>query len=212
VLVPVIDCLNHKRAQPVTWQTSRTLLSQARAEGAVENGPYVSLVHHSALAAGLQVFNNYGPKPNAELLLGFGFTIPNNPEDNMLLLLAKGKRYELGREARGVIPLWTEVKRRIDPTDEGDWKSVMDASQALADMILAKLDNLDVGSDEDDADDDENVRPLVRGYIKNYMDGQREILESVYDFCQQMQRQAVEQAKKDGVELPEDIFDDDSDD
>lgn len=208
MLVPVIDCLNHKRAQPVTWQTSRTLLSQARAEGAVENGPYVSLVHHSALAAGLQVFNNV----SVSVHIGSHDGIPNNPEDNMLLLLAKGKRYELGREARGVIPLWTEVKRRIDPTDEGDWKSVMDASQALADMILAKLDNLDVGSDEDDADDDENVRPLVRGYIKNYMDGQREILESVYDFCQQMQRQAVEQAKKDGVELPEDIFDDDSDD
>jgi hypothetical protein len=36
---------------------------------------------------GEQVFNNYGPKSNEELLLGYGFTLPHNPDDVVALKL-----------------------------------------------------------------------------------------------------------------------------
>jgi hypothetical protein len=35
----------------------------------------------SYACAGNEVFNNYGAKPNDELLLGYGFILPDNPED-----------------------------------------------------------------------------------------------------------------------------------
>lgn len=35
-----------------------------------------------------QVFNNYGPKPNEELLLGYGFTTPHNQADLAVLKLS----------------------------------------------------------------------------------------------------------------------------
>ncbi|KZP00007.1 SET domain-containing protein, partial [Calocera viscosa TUFC12733] len=199
VLLPVIDCLNHKRAHPVTWLTSARLLPQAQASGVGERGPYINLVHHPALEAGWQVFNNYGPKGNAEFLLGYGFTIPDNPDDTILLSIPKGPAHEIGREGRGIQPLWNEVRERmgIDSTDT-DWQNIMDAGQAMSDMILVKLDVHDVVDDEIDM---EAVRPLVRGYIKNYMEGQRDILESMHEYCQRMQRHAVQQAKAEGVEL-----------
>lgn len=34
-----------------------------------------------------QLFNNYGPKRNDELLLGYGFCIPNNPHEKILMTL-----------------------------------------------------------------------------------------------------------------------------
>lgn len=46
------------------------------------------------------MFNNYGPKPNSELLLGYGFVLPNNPEDTIVLKLGGSeKRHEIGRDA-----------------------------------------------------------------------------------------------------------------
>lgn len=37
---------------------------------------------------GQQAFNTYGPKPNEELLLGYGFTTPSNPSDLVALKLS----------------------------------------------------------------------------------------------------------------------------
>ncbi|EJU06413.1 SET domain-containing protein [Dacryopinax primogenitus] len=205
VLLPVLDCMNHKRAHPVTWLTSTKLLPEALATGANENGPYINLVHHPTLEAGLQVFNNYGPKGNAEFLLGYGFTLPNNPSDTIFLSIPQGQLHEVGREAEGIIPIWNEVRERMGiRREDTNWRSVMDVAQGLSDMVLAKMDVHDVVEDDIDM---EEVRPLVRGYINNYMDGQRDILQSMYDFCERMRSRAREEARAAGVDLAEDEFD-----
>lgn len=41
----------------------------------------------AAHAEGDQLFNNYGPKPNDELLMGYGFAIPGNPDNTLPLKL-----------------------------------------------------------------------------------------------------------------------------
>ncbi|KEI38998.1 uncharacterized protein L969DRAFT_88387 [Mixia osmundae IAM 14324] len=75
VLFPGVDAFNHQQARKVTWQTSSA------------SGRF-NLVQDEPTAAGQQVFNNYGPKSNEEFLLGYGFIIPNNPDDHMVLKLA----------------------------------------------------------------------------------------------------------------------------
>ncbi|KAM0788417.1 hypothetical protein ACM66B_001554 [Microbotryomycetes sp. NB124-2] len=62
ILLPGVDMLNHDLSSKVTWRTSE-----------YTNNGAVSLVVESATQAGSQIFNNYGPKPNEEFMLGYGF-------------------------------------------------------------------------------------------------------------------------------------------
>ncbi|KAI8387517.1 hypothetical protein BD560DRAFT_118645 [Blakeslea trispora] len=62
VLCPLADALNHKPNTKITWSR----------EGNVDNGS-LTFIAGEAYSAGDQVFNNYGPKSNEELLLGYGF-------------------------------------------------------------------------------------------------------------------------------------------
>ncbi|KAL9124357.1 MAG: hypothetical protein Q9217_006307 [Psora testacea] len=63
VLIPGLDLLNHSSLAKVAWDW---------------NGSTCSIKTDGSLAAGSEIFNNYGPKSNEELLIGYGFCIPNN--------------------------------------------------------------------------------------------------------------------------------------
>lgn len=77
ILLPGIDLLNHVPSHPISW-----ISSPAAASG------QISLIHHSPLpSANLQVFNNYGAKPNDELLLAYGFVLPSLSFDTLPLVL-----------------------------------------------------------------------------------------------------------------------------
>lgn len=66
---------------------------------------------------GYEVFNNYGAKPNDELLLGYGFVLPGNPEDFVSLKMgtsAEDTRPHDILEAVGLSPKKAHyVKRNI---------------------------------------------------------------------------------------------------
>lgn len=68
VLVPVVDLLNHSPKADVTWKCS---------EGGFQ-------LECTGSQSG-QLFNNYGRKGNEELLLGYGFCIPDNSADSVAL-------------------------------------------------------------------------------------------------------------------------------
>ncbi|OIW25582.1 SET domain-containing protein [Coniochaeta ligniaria NRRL 30616] len=65
VLMPVMDIANHQLRAKVTWDT----VSDPRA---------CHFVSCDAYQPGRQIFNNYGMKTNSELLLGYGFIIPES--------------------------------------------------------------------------------------------------------------------------------------
>jgi hypothetical protein len=81
----------------------------------------ISLVTHGASKAGAEIFNNYGAKPNSELLLGYGFTLRANPDDTIVLKVggrgagasvsgaAGQQQHEVGRGARGAESVWGTV-------------------------------------------------------------------------------------------------------
>ena len=73
-MLPVLDLLNHAPRTPIAW---------------IRNSEGVSFIHEGkeALQTGEEVNNNYGPKSNEELLMGFGFTLPTNADDTYTLAI-----------------------------------------------------------------------------------------------------------------------------
>ncbi|CAJ2510608.1 Uu.00g062330.m01.CDS01 [Anthostomella pinea] len=67
VLLPLFDIGNHSPLTRTAWTT----------DGAAQ---VCKLQSGKTYSAGEQVFNNYGLKTNAELLLGYGFVFPEAPE------------------------------------------------------------------------------------------------------------------------------------
>lgn len=72
VLFPVMDAGNHNPLAKVDW--------------AYDPGHF-SLTVSEPISLHDQIFNNYGPKGNDELLMGYGFCSPHNPNDGALLTL-----------------------------------------------------------------------------------------------------------------------------
>ena len=87
-MLPVLDLLNHRYRTPVEWRREAAAAAPAAASDACDGGgARVSFVTQAPIAAGEEVFNNYGPKSNEELLLSFGFVLPDNPQDTLALRL-----------------------------------------------------------------------------------------------------------------------------
>ncbi|KAL8711254.1 MAG: hypothetical protein Q9225_007157 [Loekoesia sp. 1 TL-2023] len=72
VLLPGLDLLNHNPTAKVTWQWTEEACCIAT---------------DVALASGDEIFNNYAPKSNEELILGYGFGLFRNSSDHCNLAL-----------------------------------------------------------------------------------------------------------------------------
>ncbi|KAK9471265.1 uncharacterized protein V1510DRAFT_404245 [Dipodascopsis tothii] len=82
VLVPLVDALNHRPREAVEWAV----------------GPAgMALVAAAARPCGAELFNNYGPKGNEELLMGYGFCLPDNEFDTVALRLHGHGVFHLSR-------------------------------------------------------------------------------------------------------------------
>jgi hypothetical protein len=71
ILVPLADMFNH---QPGAGVGSLS-----------EDFSYFQINATQDYETGEQVFDNYGPKSNYELLSAYGFVLPENPDDFMTL-------------------------------------------------------------------------------------------------------------------------------
>lgn len=214
ILLPGVDSLNHARAHPVSW-----VVHVPSEPDSVPEASTISLVHHQPISAhSVEIFNNYGPKGNPELLLGYGFVMPDNPDDTIVLRVGgggsggtEGKRWEVGREAEGIEGLWQEVLDIVSPPspaedasdsdDDGEthppqWSLHLDAAAALQSMVEPSLDRLPATFMEDVV-----LRPDVREMIQIYVKGQREILEGIARFAQEKEEAALNSAAEQGVEV-----------
>lgn len=218
VLIPGVDLLNHKRGQPVSWIVSCqdaasdivSIVVHPKSDSDFETAPL-----HGEL---IEVFNNYGPKPNDELILGYGFSLPDNPDDTIMLQVggsATSQKWLVGRHAHKVEGLWSEIRRMI-ASGESDYEFEDDLETAavLSDMVQAKLDCMKTVADVRQSDE---IRPTVRIMLEQYITGrifwplsvaylicstgQREILGSILEFVNEKQKAAIETAREQGVDL-----------
>ncbi|KAG7835720.1 hypothetical protein KL942_005086 [Ogataea angusta] len=72
MLLPIIDLFNHKPRSKVTWIPSFEGFELKLQGGAEKNG---------------ELFNNYGPKGNEELLMGYGFALVDNENEQLQLTI-----------------------------------------------------------------------------------------------------------------------------
>ncbi|KAG1894932.1 uncharacterized protein F5891DRAFT_1060476 [Suillus fuscotomentosus] len=197
-MLPGVDILNHSRGQPVSWCTSYPEGStKERDESAT-----ISIISHTTTPLGEEVFNNYGLKANDELILGYGFSLPQNPDDKITLQLGgSSNKWAIGRLASGVEGLWNEVRRLVAETpDEIGYEDDLEAAQLLLEMVQKKCDLLPDLPDENDA----SIRPAVRLMLKHYLEGQRDILTSLKMHFEERREAAIAAARDEGIEL---VFD-----
>lgn len=91
LLFPVVDILNHSVSARVEWDFQpRTSFSLKLLEG-------------NSFAAGQELFNNYAPKQNDELLLGYGFCLEHNPIEQFPLKLAFHPMLQEYAQAMGLL-------------------------------------------------------------------------------------------------------------
>ncbi|KAI0712750.1 hypothetical protein C8T65DRAFT_646796 [Cerioporus squamosus] len=216
VLLPGIDSLNHARGHPVSWVVSTADASE----------PSISLVIHSPTPSGSELLNNYGPKPNSELILGYGFSLPSNPDDTIVLKIGgpsapsssssapeadTARRWEVGRNARGAEPVWEAVLAAViaqsagdddemDDEDDEDEPSVEDelcAADMLAEMAESLHDRLPPFPPANAAE----IRPEVLLMLEHYLEGQRDILQSLVAFAREKEAGAMERAREQGLDV-----------
>ncbi|KFY00656.1 hypothetical protein V490_01265, partial [Pseudogymnoascus sp. VKM F-3557] len=117
VLFPLLDIANHDAKARVEWFVN--------AQGPVKD---FSIITDGEVGRGEQVFNNYAPKGNTELLLGYGFCIPGN-DDVAIELKCPSEEKRKIREAQqqgnkapgGASEKWIfHVRNRPYPAREGD--------------------------------------------------------------------------------------------
>ncbi|MEW5305262.1 MAG: hypothetical protein WDW36_007817 [Sanguina aurantia] len=89
-LVPVLDMLDHNPAAEVVWHTWP------------EGDKDFQFVLLKPLARGCTVYNNYGHKSNDELLLGYGFCIPSNINDDFPISVKASSKP--GPHSQGISP------------------------------------------------------------------------------------------------------------
>ncbi|GAB1526909.1 hypothetical protein RhiTH_010083 [Rhizoctonia solani] len=205
VLLPGIDSLNHKRAIPVSWVAN---VSEPTTSSTLD------LLIHERVPAGMECFNNYGPKPNSELMLGYGFALPLNPDDTILLSLAtsntsQSSMVEIGRDAKNAEHLWKLVIYKISELggDEGpvnDWEIELEAAETIMSLTEQRMERLPDVTGAGDID----VRQQVLEMIEYYLEGQKAILTSLIQWAQAKRISARDKALAEGIEL---VLDEDED-
>lgn len=87
-LIPVLDIFNHKYRTAVRWGY---------------DGAAAVVTLGEEVPAGAQVFNNYGPKGNEELLLAYGFVLDDNPQDSVVVQVAVSDEDPSAEEKRALM-------------------------------------------------------------------------------------------------------------
>jgi hypothetical protein len=81
-MMPALDFTNHRYRHQITWLRVVPTSDQRDEE------PCVVYQSGEEIKAGHEVFNNYGAKGNEEFLMGYGFCLMDNVEDEFAVQLS----------------------------------------------------------------------------------------------------------------------------
>ncbi|CUS20873.1 LAQU0S02e00320g1_1 [Lachancea quebecensis] len=202
-LYPVVDFFNHHNGQKVQWQLNKDT-----------NG--VSFSSGDQIERGEEIFNNYGDKSNEELLLNYGFAMPNNENDlsTLTLRLPPGQleslvSWDLVISDQNLAENSVNFVLTVDSplpmslvklfgilsklTSENfvTWRSVLEGTERLNAIIDQKLDFFK---------DATKLRVSLKSPIRSkstkaYLAGQKRIFQESSDFIKKFQRKVVKDLK-----------------
>jgi hypothetical protein len=115
--------------------------------------PSISLVSSRPLDSYIQVFNNYGPKPNEELLLGYGFVLDPNPDDVVPLRLGGlGANVSKAKKARLASKSLDPGRRWIIKRDGQIERDLMEVLR----IVMGPEETHDHDHDDEEDEDEED--------------------------------------------------------
>lgn len=106
VLFPLVDIANHNPSARVTWFTNTA---------AQYCGSALEIKNDVTIGGGEQVWNNYAPKGNTELLLGYGFCVEDNPNDTVALAISVPPTEEMKER----VAVWTLLRTGKGAASQG---------------------------------------------------------------------------------------------
>jgi len=171
------------------------------------DGLHISLVLDSRRIAGEELFNNYGLKSNAELILGYGFSIRENPEDCVVIKLGgqgtSQRRHEIGRGLDGLSEVIEEMRdvlmRQGEEEQMEDWECELEVLEMLQELVTGLVSKM--GASEARIEDKDGIRKEVIEMATNYIRGQQSILLEMRTRAEEMWETAAEKAKEYGLEI-----------
>ena len=198
VLLPFFDLLNHRYGQPIEWTS---------------NSKHVAFTTLCVIKSGDEVYNNYGSRPNEELLFSYGFCIRDNAMDAVSLVLAcktdaglSRKRFYVRREMNGGVPpelfkamaalTYEEAEGEPEDQEEQDVQDSvgLEEIEALVAALSQKFSALEESREKDDlllAAVPPLAGDLRELHIAIYRNGQREILSEVLENYKALMQQAA---------------------
>ncbi|KAI1651321.1 SET domain-containing protein [Daldinia loculata] len=166
VLLPLYDIGNHSPLAKIAWTTD-------------EQTKMCMLKSRQTYSAGEQVFNNYGMKTNAELLLGYGFILPENDDlHNDYVHIKTRADPEAGDLAASHVVSLRPMAHRSSFVGRSkllsaDSLSCLPCFSHIQDTLIAALyESITKGGDETN---DASLNKIVRGDIQN------EVLRKIVD-------------------------------
>jgi len=202
VLIPGVDLLNHARAHAVTWEVSP-----------LSSGLSLALKQHLPTSQAAELFNNYGPKSNASLILGYGFALENNPDDTITLKMGgTSTSHEVGRSSTGADTLWTDLRHVVLQSiqEEGQQRQGDDnqdlaltfdvdlqTAEVLSEMVETLLERIPSAREMPTS----RVRQDVLTMWKWYVRGQRDILEDLLRWTRRKEKEVLAAAKEVGIQF-----------
>ncbi|KAJ5168386.1 uncharacterized protein N7482_003980 [Penicillium canariense] len=99
VLLPLIDLPNHRPLAKVEWRAGSS---------------DISMVVLEEVSPGEEISNNYGPRNNEQLLMNYGFCLPNNPTDYRIVKLGVKPDSPLSKAKDRQIEMFPQVANNSD--------------------------------------------------------------------------------------------------
>ncbi|KAF2449464.1 SET domain-containing protein [Karstenula rhodostoma CBS 690.94] len=115
ILFPVVDILNHSPTAKVEWDFHPL------------QDFTLKILGHEEVRPGDEVYNNYAPKQNDELLLGYGFCVPDNPVEQFAIKMRLSPQIEQAAQSMNMfepanIPFGMDTSfLTADPTEEPEY-------------------------------------------------------------------------------------------
>ncbi|KXS21403.1 SET domain-containing protein [Gonapodya prolifera JEL478] len=123
-LLPGLDMLNHGVGVEVVWKTTQGDDGNDNSHNAdiPRDVPCVSFFTSSQpVDEGVPLLNNYGPKGNEELLMGYGFVVESSPDDYVRVRMAvRGLADTSAGVTNEILRRRLRVLHLLDPPRDGD--------------------------------------------------------------------------------------------
>lgn len=125
MLLPIVDLLNHKPHAKVEWSSNH--------DGAFKLSILEPANQAEFEIGKAELFNNYGPKGNAELLMGYGFVLEENEFDSLQLALTLDEelKRKILREWEVKLPVLSDFTNNICDFGKTDATANKDAETTV---------------------------------------------------------------------------------